>query len=315
MARYVGIRVLMALLVLWAAYTVSFIILYMIPGDPVLAMAAGGGDPSAVDEETLATYREAYGFNDPLIVQYFNRLGAAITGDFGESMRTGQPVSTAIAEVIPSTAQLAGVALLLAVVLGAAIAMLATYTNITWLKNLLLSLPPLAISLPTFFIGLLLIQVFSFQLGWLPALGGASLAGIILPAITLSLPIGAVICQVFASSLERSSAESYVNTARAKGLNRFTVHLRHVARTSLVPALSMVGLVAGGLLAGSVIVETVFSRPGVGQLTVQAVSTQDLPVVQGIVVLAAVVFVTVNLLVDLVLPAIDPRVRLGRRFA
>ncbi|PXA82024.1 ABC transporter permease [Auritidibacter sp. NML120636] len=315
MARYVGIRVLMALLVLWAAYTVSFIILYMIPGDPVLAMAAGGGDPSAVDEETLATYREAYGFNDPLIVQYFNRLGAAITGDFGESMRTGQPVSTAIAEVIPSTAQLAGVALLLAVVLGAAIAMLATYTNITWLKNLLLSLPPLAISLPTFFIGLLLIQVFSFQLGWLPALGGANLAGIILPAITLSLPIGAVICQVFASSLERSSAESYVNTARAKGLNRFTVHLRHVAQTSLVPALSMVGLVAGGLLAGSVIVETVFSRPGVGQLTVQAVSTQDLPVVQGIVVLAAVVFVTVNLLVDLVLPAIDPRVRLGRRFA
>uniref|UniRef100_UPI00109D1DB8 ABC transporter permease n=1 Tax=Auritidibacter ignavus TaxID=678932 RepID=UPI00109D1DB8 len=255
MARYIGIRVLMALLVLWAAYTVSFIILYMIPGDPVLAMAAGGGDPSAVDEETLATYREAYGFNDPLIVQYFNRLGAAITGDFGESMRTGQPVTTAIAEVIPSTAQLAGVALLLAVVLGTAIALLATYTRITWLKNLLLSLPPLAISLPTFFIGLLLIQVFSFQLGWLPALGGANLAGIILPAITLSLPIGAVICQVFASSLERSSAESYVNTARAKGLDRFTVHLRHVARTSLVPALSMVGLVAGGLLSGSGIVE------------------------------------------------------------
>lgn len=315
MTRYLAIRVSLALGVLWAAYTVAFVVLYLIPGDPVSAMAAGGMDSGTVSEERLWELREEYGFNDPFIVQYFNHLIAAATGDLGNSVQTGQPVTTAIGQVVGSTVQLASLALLISVVGGAGIALLATYTRAAWLQNFLLSLPPIAISLPTFWVGLLLIQLFSFRLGIFPAMGDDGLLALILPAVTLSLPIGSMIAQVLARSVQEAMLEPYVVTARAKGITRATVHFGHVLRNAALPALTVVGLVAGNLLAGSVVVETVFARPGIGQLTVTAVTLQDLPVVLGVVTLGAVVFVTANLLVDLVLPLVDPRVSIGHSYA
>lgn len=315
MIRYIGLRLLLAVGVLWAAYTVAFVVLYLIPGDPVSAMAAGGMDGGATSQERIDELREAYGFNDPFIVQYFNHLVAAVQGDLGQSVQTGQPVTTAIGQVVSSTVQLSLAALTLAIVFGGGLAISATYTRASWLRNFLLSLPPVAVSLPTFWVGLLLIQLFSFQLGLFPAMGNDGFAALVLPAITLALPVTAMIAQVLARSLQEAAREPYVVTARAKGISRTAVHIRHVLRNATLPALTVVGLVAGNLLAGSVIVETVFSRPGVGQLTVEAVTMQDLPVVLGVVVLGAVVFITSNLVVDLVLPLADPRVSIGHSYA
>jgi peptide/nickel transport system permease protein len=315
MARYIAVRLVLAVGVLWAAYTVTFLVLYMVPGDPVSAMAAGGMDGGVTSQERIDELRDEYGFNDPLLVQYFNHLGAAIQGDFGNSVQTGQPVITAIGQVIASTLQLASAALLIAMVFGGGLAMLATYTRATWLRDLLLALPPVAVSLPTFWVGLLLIQVFSFQLGIFPAMGDEGLAALVLPAITLALPVSAMIAQVLARSLQEAAQDAYVVTARSKGISRLAVHFGHVLRNATLPALTMVGMVAGNLLAGSVIVETVFSRPGVGQLTIDAVTMQDLPVVQGVVVLGAVVFIAANLIVDLVLPLVDPRVTVTHSYA
>lgn len=306
--HYLGKRLLLAVGVLWAAYTVSFVVLYLLPGDPASSMLAGGMENGTVDAAELAAVRAEYGFDDPLPVQYAERLWAALQGDFGSSIQSGQPVSEAILTALPSTAQLALTALTLAVVGGIALALLATYTRSRRLAGLLLSLPPVAVSLPTFWVGLVLIQWFSFQLGLLPALGDQGWRTLVLPAVTLAVPIGAMVAQILASSLIETLREPYVVTARATGISRSAVHLRHALRNAALPMLTVVGLVVGGVLAGSVVVETVFSRYGVGQLTADSVTYQDLPVVQGVVVFGALVFVLTNLLVDLLLPLLDPRI-------
>lgn len=315
MLRYIGMRLLLAVGVLWAAYTVTFVILFMVPGDPISAMAAGGMDSGTVSPEQLDAMRAEYGFDQPLPVQYAQYLFAALQGDLGTSVQTGQPVTTAIGQVLWPTVELSLAALVVAVIFGGAIALIATYTNIRWLRETLLALPPLAISLPTFWIGLLLIQWFSFGWNIFPAMGNDGFSALVLPAITLGLPISALVAQVLAKSLQEAAIDPYVTTARAKGISRIRVHLGHVLRNATLPSLTMVGLIAGNLLAGSVIVETVFSRQGVGQLTVQSVTMQDLPVVQGVVVFGAVVFIAANLIVDLLLPVADPRVTVGRSYA
>lgn len=315
MARYVAVRLGLAVGVLWAAYTVSFLVLYLLPGDPVSAMASGGMEGTPVSAEELAALRAQYGFDDPLIVQYGNQLWAALRGDFGASVQSGQAVSAAIAQALPSTVQLAVTALALAVLFGGSLAVLATYTSLTWVRQFLLALPPVAVSLPTFWVGLVLVQWFSFTFGWFPALGDQGWRSLVLPAVTLAIPIGALIAQVLATCLKDALAEPYIVTARAKGISRIAIHSRHALRNASLPVLTVLGLVVGNLLAGSVVVETVFSRSGVGRLTVSSVSFQDLPVVQGVVVLGAVVFVLANLIVDLILPLADPRVAVGRSYS
>lgn len=312
MARYVAVRLALAVGVLWAAYTVSFVILYLVPGDPVAAMASGGQEGTPVSAEELAALRAQYGFDDPLLGQYGARLWSALQGDFGASVQTGQSVTSAIAAALPNTAQLAGSAFALAVVGGIGLALLATFTQVRWLKQFLLGLPPLGVSPPTFWVGLVLVQWFSFQLGWLPALGEHGWRSLVLPAITLAIPIGAILAQVTASCLQEALAEPYIVTARATGITRRAIHLQHALRNAALPVLTIAGMVVGGLLAGSVVVETVFSRAGVGRLTVTSVGFQDLPVVQGIVVFAAAIFVIANLVVDLLLPLADPRVTVGK---
>ncbi|AZP22430.1 ABC transporter permease [Streptomyces aquilus] len=308
MRRYVIKRLAQAVGVLWAAYTVSFLVLDFLPGDPVTAMAGAGVDSGDVDPARLAALRHEYGFDQPILAQYADYLGRAVRGDFGDAVSTGRPVTSTLADALPQTLQLTGAALLLAVLLGGGLAVVATYTSQRWLRQLLLSLPPLGVSVPTFWVGLLLVEVFSFRLHWFPAFGNDGLRGLVLPALTLAIPTGALVAQVLAKSLLTALDQAYVETARAKGAGRWRVHLRHALRNASLPALTVVGLLVGQLIAGSVVVETVFSRDGLGRVTAAAVTVQDIPVVQGVVVFGALIFVATNLLVDLVYPLLDPRI-------
>lgn len=308
MRRYVIKRLAQAVGVLWAAYTVSFVVLDFLPGDPVTAMASAGMDSGEVDPARLAALRHEYGFDKPVLMQYADYLGRAVRGDFGDSISTGRPVTATLTDALPQTLQLTGAALLLAVLLGGGLAVVATYTSRRWLRQLLLSLPPLGVSVPTFWVGLLLVETFSFRLRWFPAFGNDGLRGLVLPALTLAIPTGAQVAQVLAKSLLTALDQAYVETARAKGAGRWRVHLRHALRNASLPALTVVGLLVGQLIAGSVVVETVFSRDGLGRVTAAAVTSQDIPLVQGVVVFGALIFVATNLLVDLVYPLLDPRI-------
>ena len=303
---YVVRRFGQAVFVLWAAFTVSFLILYALPSDPVALMTGGQSNdftPAQLDE-----LRHQFGLDRPLFGQYIDRLGDALRGDLGRSLQSGRPVTTLIAESLPATAQITGIALLLAVIVGSTVAIVATTSRRRRLSQFLLGLPPLGVAVPSFWIGLLLLQQFSFHWQLVPALGNEGWRSLVLPAITLAIPAGAMIAQVLAKSLRTTLREPYIDTARAKGASPMRVQMRHAVRNACLPALTIAGVVIGGLLSGSVVVETVFSRTGLGRLTSASVSAQDVPVVQGLVLLGAAVFVTVNLVVDLLYPLLDPRI-------
>lgn len=308
-ARYVVARLGQALLVLWAAYTLSFLVLYALPSDPVALLA--GGDATDISPAQLDDLRQRYGLDQPLWVQYLLHLRGILTGDLGTSISTGRPVSAVIGEAIPPTAQLAGLALVVAVLLGVGIAITATFTRSRRLASFLLGLPPLGVAVPSFWLGLVLIQWFSFQLALFPAMGDKGFASLVLPAVTLAVPTSAAIAQLLSRSLAVTLGEPYIDTAWAKGVGRVRVHLTHALRNAALPALTVTGLVIGQLLSGTVVTETVFSRPGIGRVTAQAVQQQDVPVVQGIVLFAAAVFVLATLAVDLVYPLLDPRIVLS----
>ncbi|MFJ9746583.1 ABC transporter permease [Streptomyces chartreusis] len=308
MRRYVLWRLVQAVGVLWAAYTLAFLLLDVLPGDPVAAMAGAGLNSTQVTPERLAELRTEYGFDRPLLVRYAASLGHAVRGDFGDSVATGRPVADTIADALPQTLQLAGVALPLAVLAGGTLALAATATRRRWLRQLLLSLPSVGISLPAFWVGLMLVQLFSFRLRLFPAFGNDGAAGLVLPAVTLAVPGAVLVAQVLSKSLLTVLDEPYVQTARAKGAGRARVQFRHALRNASLPALTVVGVLAGQLTANAVVVENVFSRNGLGRITTDAVTVQDIPVVQGVVVFGALIFVLVNLLVDLAGPWLDPRV-------
>jgi peptide/nickel transport system permease protein len=311
MTRYLAVRLAQALGVLWAAYTVTFVVLYALPGDPVSLMY--GGDSSDVTPEQLADLRAQYGLDQPLPVQYVSQLGRVLQGDLGTSVVNGRPVTALIAEAVPPTAQIAALGLVLALVLGGGLAVLATFVRSRALSQTLLSLPPLGVAVPSFWFGLTLVQWFSFTFPVFPAVGNKGFSSLVLPAITLALPTGALIAQMLSRGLLGTLHEPWADTARAKGASRARVHLRHALRNAALPALTVTGLVVGGLLSGAVVTETVFSRAGLGRLTATSVGAQDIPVVQGIVLFAATVYVVVNLLVDVAYPLLDPRIVRVRR--
>jgi len=306
MTRYVLSRIGQALLVLWAAWTISFFVLYVLPSDPARIMV--GPDATDVTAAQLDAIRHQYGLDQPVVVQYFQHLGSLFTGDLGRSIGVGRPVADVIGEAIAPTAQIALAGLVLAIVFGGGIAVLATWTRNRALGQFLLQLPPIGVAVPGFWFALLLVQWFSFGLHLFPAFGGEGPASVVLPAITLALPTGATIAQLLSKSLVQTLREPYVDTAYAKGAGRWRVQLRHALKNAALPALTVTGLIVGQLFSGTVVTETVFSRPGLGRVTATGVQQQDIPVVQGIVLLAAAIFVVVNLVVDLVYPLLDPRV-------
>ncbi|MFF2329559.1 MULTISPECIES: ABC transporter permease [unclassified Streptomyces] len=307
--RYLGRRVLHALLVMWAAFTVSFFILYIVPGDPIAAMLGPEALASSTPEQ-LDALRAEYGTDKPVLAQYGLQLLHLVQGDLGHSFNNGQPISHMLSAAFPSTLTLASSALALALIGGVGLAVAANFTRSDRLRGLLLMLPPIAVSMPTFWVGLMLLQFVSFRMGLLPAVGGEGVEGLVLPAVTLAIPIGAVIAQVLSRSLQTTLAEPYVEVLRAKGAGRLRIHFGHALRNAAIPALTATGVLVGGLFGGSVLVETVFARNGLGLTAATAVSNKDIPVVQGVVLVTALVFVLSSLVVDLLYPLIDPRIRL-----
>ena len=309
--RYIARRIGQGVIVLWAAYTISFLILYLLPGDAA-TLFAGGGDQEAIDPELVAQLRSELGLDRPLYEQYLVALGKALTGDFGVSTQTGRPASDLLLESLPPTLALTAFAFVLSVVFGVVLALSASLARAQWLRNVLSSLPPLGVSIPVFWIGLLLLQAFSFRIRLFPSMGNEGFESLVLPAITIAIPSGAFIAQLLSRSLRSTLAQPYVEIVRAKGASERRVQLGHAFRNAAIPSLTMVGVLIGGLLSGAVVTETVFSRLGIGRLVVTAVNNRDVPVVQTVVVFAALVFVVANLVVDLVYPFIDRRITLAR---
>lgn len=306
MTRYIGSRLLQAVVVILFAFTLSFFLLYLVPGDAAISRL---GSESSLSAEDLAALRSELGLDLPWYVQYWNQLIAMLTGDLGVSLRTGRPVFEMITANLPNTIILAGLSLVVAVVLGIAIAVLATYTRLRWLRSALLALPVLGVSVPTFWLGVLLLAVFAFQLRWFPSYGSGSIDALVLPVMTLGTVCSANIAQVLATSMLDASNAPYAFTAFTKGASRWRVLLGHCLRNASIPMLTMIGLLTGALLTGSVITESVFSRAGIGRVILEGVQTSDLPVVQGVVLVCAVIFVGANLIVDLLYPVLDPRMR------
>ncbi|MCT1997704.1 ABC transporter permease [Brachybacterium muris] len=302
-----------ALLVLALAFTAAYVLLAALPGDAVLARY--GNPDLGLTPDQLAEIRASYGADRPAIIQFLDTAASFLRGDLGYSVQSGASVSALLAEALPSTLTLAALGLLVAVVLAVAIAALATHPGLQShrvtraLRSTLRGLPPLMVSLPVFWIGIVLIQVFSFQLGLVPLLNASPAQALILPVATLAVPIAAPLAQVLIRSIDEVMAQPFVAVARARGASSTWLLWHTVARNAVLPTLTMAGLLFGELVGGAVVTEAVFGRMGIGQLTAQAVAARDTPVLLAVVVISTVVFVLINLVVDLLYPVLDARLR------
>ncbi|MBH3055357.1 ABC transporter permease [Serratia marcescens] len=307
MKRYLAGRIGQAALVLWAAFTLSFILLQVLPGDAILIKFQN--PDMGLSPAQIADMRAAYGADVPLWRQYLHTLGSVLHGDLGFSMQAGVPVTALLAANLPATLQLAVLGFAVALLLALIIAFVSNLTGFGWLRSALQMLPSLFVSVPTFWLGIVLIQLFSFRLKLIPIINPGEWQGVILPIATLALPISAPLAQILIRSIDAVQTQPFVAVARAKGASRSGVLWRHVARNAMLPALTIAGMLFGELIAGALITETVFGRSGLGQLTQQAVVNQDVAVLQAIVLISAAAFVIINLLVDLLFPLLDPRLK------
>jgi len=305
MLTYIAQRLVQAIPVLVGISILSFLMLHLIPGDPVTIFA--GDKP--LTPERAAELRHQYGLDRPLPVQYWDYASHALRGDLGVALRSQRPVLDSIVEVLPGTVQLTLSALTLAAIFGITMGILAAVAHGTWLDTAVMAVAMLGISTPVFYSSLLLILLFSFTLAWFPATGGGGPERLVLPAVALGLSSSAVLARLVRSSMLEVLRQEYVTTARAKGLGPAIVVLRHALKNALIPAITILGLQLGALLGGAVVTETIFSRPGLGRLAVEAILNRDFPLVQGTVLLAATIYVLVNLVVDVSYASLDPRIR------
>lgn len=309
MTAYLLRRVAQMVVVLWGAVTLAFAVVHLVPGDPVRTMLGSGGDGAATaSPEQEAALRAELGLDRPLVVQYLDFLRRAVTLDLGTSYSSGQPVADTVRAGLGSTVQLGAAALAAAVVLGLLFALAGVLLPSRVLRSVVQSVTVLGVAVPSFWLAIVLLQVFSFSLGWFPAFGGRGVASLVLPALTLALITAGTLSQLLTRGLTDALAEPYADTARAKGLRRSRVVLGHALRNASIPVLTMVGLMVGGILSGAVVVETIYGRPGIGRLFAEAVRAQDFPLIQALIVLSGGVFVVVTLLVDLAYRWIDPRI-------
>jgi peptide/nickel transport system permease protein len=308
MTRYIVRRLGHALLVLWATFTATFLLLYALPGDAALSKAGASSESTVVDAAQVARVRAELGMDDPLVVQYLRTLKNTVTGDFGRSLQNGTPVRELYADAVPHTLQLATAGFILAILFGFGWALLVSYVQWRPAQVLLGSLPALGVSVPTFWVGLLALQWFSFKWHLFPAFGDDGIRSLVLPAVVVAIPSAAVAAQLLSRSLENTLDAPFIDTARAKGASRLRILVVHAVRNSLLPVLTALGMTAGHLIGGSVVAETVFTRPGIGEIALRAVNFQDSPVLLVAVLFAAVVFVTINLAVDILYRVVDPRI-------
>ncbi len=305
MLTYIRRRILLSVPVVLGVSAVVFSIVHLLPGDPVLAIVSGAN----ATPEQVAELRAQLRLEDPLVLQYVRFLGRAAVGDFGRSIFTRRPVIDEIADQLPSTLQLAGTAILVAAAVGLALGVVAAVRHNTWVDRLAMLVALGGVSMPSFWLGLLLILVFALELGWLPATGQGGWSRLVLPAATIGLNYAAVIARLVRSSLLEVLGNNYIVTARAKGMAERPIVLKHALGNALIPVATIVGVQLGNLLAGTIVVETVFSRQGMGRLAVTAVLDKDYPLIQGVVLVSALGYVLVNLVVDLSYSLLDPRIR------
>lgn len=305
LVRYALTRLALAVVVLWGAATLAFLTLHLTPGNPVDTVL---GPLTTVSDSVKAQIRQDFGLDQPLSTQYVDYLGRLLTGDLGRSYQLQQPVAQVIGDQLWPTVQLAVSATVLALVVSVVVAV--TTSGRRKLPRLLSSAVELvAVSAPPFWIGIILLTFFSFRLELFPVAGREGVGALVLPTITMALPIAAILTQVLRHGLDGALRQPFAITARARGLSEGAVRTRHALRHSTIPALTLTGFVVGSLLGGAVLAETVFGRPGLGRVAVQAIQSKDIPVVMGIVVLSAVVFVVINIVIDLLYLVVDPRLR------
>jgi ABC-type dipeptide/oligopeptide/nickel transport system permease component len=309
MISYVIKRILLFVPILLGVATVTFFLLYVLPGDPVLSMVG-----ERYDDETIAKLREQMHLDDPIGVRYLHFLANAVRLDFGHSYVTGQPVWESIKTRFPYTFRLALAAMLFAVVLGVSIGVLSAWKWKTPIDQLAMGISVIGISMPVFWLGVLLIYFFSLKLHLLPpsGYGGGSILYLILPAFTLAQASAAYVARITRSSMLDEIHEHYVRAARAKGVPERIVLTKHALRNALIPIITVVGTDFGSFLSGAVLTESIFAWPGLGRFTLDAILKRDIPAIQGAVFFMAVVFMVVNLIVDLSYAWVDPRVKVGR---
>lgn len=306
MLQFLISRLFSAVIVILGVMTIVFALIHAVPGDPVEVMLGESARP--VDREAL---REALGLNLPVGVQFVRYMGRLARGDLGESLHSKQPITEMLIKRIPATASLALAGLLVALVIALPLGVFAALRRDTIWDQGAMGFALLGVSIPNFWMGPLLILCFSLWLGWLPVSGRDSFAAIILPALTLGTALAAILSRMIRSALLEVLSEDYIRTAYAKGLAARTVIWRHALPNIGLPVITVLGLQLGALLAGAVITETIFSWPGIGQLTIESIQRRDYPVVQACVLLIALTYVVINTLTDLVYAALDPRVRIG----
>lgn len=305
MNAYIARRVLSTIPVLFGVSLLVFLMLELTPGDPAQLMLS----EFQTTPEQIARLRSQLHLDDPLPVQFGRFVWDALHGDLGTSIRTRRPVVQEIEDNFPSTIQLAIAGLVVAAVLGVGFGIIAAAHQHSWLDVGSMTVALIGISMPSFWLGLLLIFTLSLRVPIFPATGGGDWQHLVLPAVTLGLGAAAILARLTRSSMLEILRQEYVTTARAKGLAEWLVIMRHALKNALIPVVTIFGLQFGQLLAGTVVVETVFARPGVGRLIVDGILNKDFPMVQGVVLVIAVCYVVVNLMVDLVYAVLDPRIR------
>ncbi len=303
MSRYLIHRLLASIPVFWGLITVTFLMIHLLPGDPAVIMLG-----FALTEERVESLREELGLNDPLLVQYGRYTSRLLRGDLGRSMSKSVPVATLIRQQMPATVELATASLGCSLLLGLALGVLSAKHHRTWVDTTGMFVALAGVSMPSFWLGLLLIIAFAVHLKWVPIVGTGGIGRLILPAVALGLGSAGMVARLVRSGMLEVLKQDYITTARAKGLHERVVLYRHALKNALIPVVTVVGVQFGRLLSGAVVVESVFGREGLGRMLVDAIKVHDIPLVQGIVLVTSVSYVIVNLLVDLSYSLLDPRI-------
>jgi len=305
--RFAATRSLQLVPLLLVVSLIVFMIMHALPGDPV-ALMLQGAEGGVASPERLAELRAQLGLNDPLLLQYGRFVAHALEGDLGMSVRFHEPVTGLITDRFGSTLALAFSGLAVAIVLGVPLGALAATRRNSWIDVASMGLSYIGASMPVYWLALVLILAFSFGLGWFPPAGGGTWQSLVLPAVTLGVSASGLISRLVRSNLIEVFSEDYIRTGRSKGLSEGAILWGHALKNAMMPVVTVMGLQFGAMLAGTVVTETVFSRPGVGRLVVNAILWKDYPLVQGCVLFIAAVYLLVNLLVDVAYAALDPRI-------
>jgi ABC-type dipeptide/oligopeptide/nickel transport system permease component len=304
MLRYLRNRVLYTLPVIWLVVSLVFLLIHLVPGDPIAQML-GEGAPAA----DLAAARHAYGLDLPLRQQYFHYWKGVLHGDLGASLRYNQSVTRLLAQRYPYTLQLTFAALMVAILLSIPAGVRSARQRNRWDDRAISVVSLFGLSFPNFALGPILILIFSIKFGWLPVSGSGTFANLVLPAITMGGALAAILTRMVRTSMLEELSQDYIRTARAKGLRETTVVYRHALRNAMIPIITVLGLQFGALLAGAIVTEKIFSWPGIGRLTIDAISNRDYYVVQGCILAIGLTYVAVNFLTDLLYSAVNPRIR------